>query len=120
MSAVSDSYLNNWFISQLNKFLVKWKTKFQLPHAPDWNLPLQRKWWNLILRKSPAGIDSSRVIKYNIVTLPVCRIGQRWGATRAAYRIQNEQCLMALLFFIAHSETQGDKPLSQGAEPLGV
>jgi hypothetical protein len=99
---------------------VKWKTKFQLTHTSDWNLPLQRKGWNLILRKSSAGIASSLFIEYNIVTLPVCRIGQRWGATRAAYRIQNEQCLMALLFFIAHSETQGDKPRGQGAEPLGV
>ena len=75
--------------------------------------------WKLFLQTSLNGIDTSHKNFYTIVTLPAYRIGQRWGATRAVYRIQQEQH-MVLLFFYAPVETQSVKPRGQGAEPLGV
>lgn len=53
----------------------------------------------------------------SIVTLPACRIGKRWGATRTVYRIQQEQH-MVLLFFILLLNPKAVNPGAKGQSPL--
>lgn len=98
--------------------MVNWKFKFQLSHTYDWNLPLQGTGWKLILRTFLTDIDSGHTFKYNKVTLPVCRIGQRWGATRAAYRIQKEQCHRHCSFLLLLLKPKALNPGVKGQSPL--